>query len=311
MKYAIWIIGFGISIAVEATAQQIPEVSSLPAMEAPTFPYGKGPVVMIDEAHFNFHTAEGRYKAFAELLRRDGYTIRRSQSQFTRDSLKTGQVLVICNALAKRNQEDWSLPTPSAFSDDEISAVHDWVKEGGSLLLIADHMPMPGAAADLALAFGVRFNNGFAYDTKNGEIVPGTMIFRRSGGSLVNHPITNGRTNRERVDSVATFTGQAFRSDVEIQPLLILRDSAVSLMPNVAWKFTSETPRISVGGWLQGGVMRSGKGRVAFFGEAAMFTAQLAGPDLHPMGMNRPEASQNPQFLLNVVHWLCGFVEEE
>lgn len=37
-----------------------------------------------------------------------------------------------------------------------------------------------------------------------------------------------------------------------------------------------------------------------------MFSAQLAGPDKHPMGMNALIAKQNPQFLLNVVHWLTG-----
>ena len=47
-----------------------------------------------------------------------------------------------------------------------------------------------------------------------------------------------------------------------------------------------------------------GKGRVAVFGEAAMFSAQLAGPERRPVGMNKPEAPQNPQFLLNLIHWL-------
>jgi cytochrome c peroxidase len=42
------------------------------------------------------------------------------------------------------------------------------------------------------------------------------------------------------------------------------------------------------------------------FGEAAMFTAQLAGPAKNPMGMNSPEAKKNYQFLLNVVHWLSN-----
>lgn len=52
--------------------------------------------------------------------------------------------------------------------------------------------------------------------------------------------------------------------------------------------------------------MRFGKGRVAVFGEAAMFSAQLAGPNKDPMGMNDPIASRNPQFLLNLMHWLSG-----
>jgi hypothetical protein len=56
-------------------------------------------------------------------------------------------------------------------------------------------------------------------------------------------------------------------------------------------------------------VMKVGKGRVAIFGEAAMFSAQLGGPQKLPMGMNAPVAKQNPQFLLNVMHWLSGLLE--
>jgi len=51
-----------------------------------------------------------------------------------------------------------------------------------------------------------------------------------------------------------------------------------------------------------------GRGRVAVFGEAAMFTAQVSGPERRPMGMNTPTAAQNPQFLLNVMHWLAGLL---
>ena len=35
-------------------------------------------------------------------------------------------------------------------TSDEITAVAAWVREGGALLLIADHMPFPGAAGTLA-----------------------------------------------------------------------------------------------------------------------------------------------------------------
>jgi len=50
---------------------------------------------------------------------------------------------------------------------------------------------------------------------------------------------------------------------------------------------------------------------VAVFGEAAMFTAQLAGPARMPMGMNHPLAKQNAQFALNVMHWLSGMLDDE
>jgi len=54
--------------------------------------------------------------------------------------------------------------------------------------------------------------------------------------------------------------------------------------------------------------VRFGAGRVAAFGEAAMFTAQV--DEDGPMGMNHPEAPQNAQFVLNVLHWLTGVLPE-
>jgi len=288
--------------ALSADAQQVADTSFKPPINNPAYRTGRGPVVMLDEAHFNFHTAEGRYKPFSELLRRDGYVVRPSRLKFSRASLRGGRILVIANPLAERNRTDWSLPTPSAFSEEEVEAVRDWVKGGGSLLLIADHMPFPGAAGALALAFGVRFSNGYARDEK----AQGPMLFKLSDGSLKDHPITRGRAEAERVDSVATFTGSAFQVEGGAQPLLVLGSSVSSFMTSVAGQITDETPRVPVGGWYQGAVKGFGKGRVAVFGEAAMFSAQLAGPGRGPMGMNAPVAAQNPQFLLNVMHWLSG-----
>ncbi len=144
--------------------------STMATAQHPMFPLGEGPLVCIDEAHFNMHTVDGTYSRFAELLRRDGYVVRASTFAFNDDSLSTCNILVISNALHERNRvrgdsTDWSLPNPSAFTAGEIGAVREWVWSGGALLLIADHMPMPGAAEDLAAVFEVQFNNGFAIDT--------------------------------------------------------------------------------------------------------------------------------------------------
>ena len=52
--------------------------------------------------------------------------------------------------------------------------------------------------------------------------------------------------------------------------------------------------------------MRIDRSCAAFFGEAAMFSAQRAGPSGQPMGMNAPGADENFQFVLNVLHWLTS-----
>jgi hypothetical protein len=69
-------------------------------------------------------------------------------------------------------------------------------------------------------------------------------------------------------------------------------------------KVQNDPNPILIKGELQGAVLPFSKGKVAVFGEAAMFSAQITGADRHPMGMNAPIAKQNAQFLLNVMHWL-------
>jgi hypothetical protein len=288
-----------------SSAQQA-DLSFEPTIPNPAYPEGQGAVVQIDEAHFNFHTADGRYAPFAKLLRRDGYVVQPLAEPATADSLARGSIYVVANAIAESDQKGWKLPTESAFTASEIEAIRNWVEGGGSLFLIADHMPFPGAVEDLAAAFDILFGNGFLYD-ESGE---SKLEFTRDAG-LADHPITEGRNASEKVDSVRTFTGQAFRAERDVQPLLTLPSGSTLKLPIKAWKFKPTTPSVPAGGMLQGAVLRVGKGRVAVFGEAAMFSAQEYTDDdgLTLMGMNRPDAAQNPQFLLNVMHWLSGLIE--
>ncbi len=288
-------------VAPSANSQQIADTGFRPPLN-PAYQNGRGPRVLIDGGHRNFHTADGRYLPFAELLRRDGYQVSGSSGAFTPETLKGTDVLVIANALNAVNAEgDWELPTPPAFTRNEIVMVKKWVESGGSLFLIVDHMPFPGAAGDLARAFGVEFSNGFAvYKDEKGT---GTVTFTPESG-LKPGPWTEGRTPEETVGSVVTFTGSAFYGGTNVRPVLQFGEGYVSLTPYSAWEFTPNTPRVPIGGWCQGAVLTQGRGRVAIFGEAAMFTAQLAGPNKTPMGMNSAGAKQNYHFLLNLMHWL-------
>jgi hypothetical protein len=289
-------------LAAPAAAQQVADSSFNPPVAQPAYKEGAGPLILIDGAHHNFHTVDGRYQAFAKLARRNGYRVAGNTKSFSTMSLRDAKILVIANALNQRNANgQWSLPTPSAFSADEIRAVEAWVKAGGSLMLVSDHMPFPGAMGDLASAFGVHMMNGFA--VQNDSLANGIFVDTRAVGSLHDHAITRGRSAAERVDSVKIFTGQGFRIDSGA-PLLSIEIDATMLMPRVAWQFNDSTPRVSARGLLQGAAIEFGKGRVAVFAEAAMFSAQVTGPDRRPMGMNDPAAPQNPQFMLNVLHWL-------
>jgi hypothetical protein len=296
------------TLAPRGGGPQVADTAFDPPLPQPAFPRDKGPLVFLDEGHFNFHTLAGRYAPFARLLRRDGFVLRPLKAPWTEAALAPAKVLVVANAIAERNARgDWSLPTPSAFTEKEIEAIRDWVAGGGALFLIADHMPFPGANAALAEVFGIRFNNGFATDS---TCDAAEFVFRRADGSLADDPVTMGRQRLEQIDSVRTFTGQAFRVGGDARPLLKLAKGAVVLMPVKAWEFSDSTPRLPADGMLQGAVLVHGKGRVAVFGEAAMFSAQVSGAQRRQMGMNAPAAVQNPQFLLNVMHWLVGMLEK-
>src|SRR5690349_17451216 len=112
-----------ISLMVPCFAQQVADTLFNPTITNPAYENGKGTIVLIDEAHSNFHTVNGRFKAFANVLRKDGYVVNGSAQPFTQEQLNKGKILVISNALHSSNLESWKLPTPSAFTDEEISAV--------------------------------------------------------------------------------------------------------------------------------------------------------------------------------------------
>lgn len=297
---------FGTAIAC-AQNSQTGDTDWTPTVANPAFETGQGPTVLVDAAHGNFHTIAGRYAAFAELLRRDGYRVDSADAAVTAETLETADIFVISNAILGGDDAEWSLPTPSAFTDGEIAAIDTWASNGGSLLLIADHMPFPGATAALADRFGIIFINGFALSPGPG----GPLTFTRTAGSLADHPISRGRSEAETVESVASFTGQAFRIVGTAEPLLFMPDDWRVLLPSEAWEFSEQTPIVSARGLVQGAVLRHGKGRVAVFGEAAMFTAQSSVRDgvARPMGLNHPAAGGNAQFVLNVVRWLAGVLE--
>lgn len=310
MRTGYLLLSLSLLGAFSASSQQVPDTAFRPPIPRPAYPSGRGPVVAIDEAHHNFHTATGRYLAFARLVERDGYVVKRGQSRFVRPWLDSVDILVISNALSDSAAE-WHLPTQPAFSAPEVAAVREWVAAGGALLLIADHMPMAGAADSLARAFGVHFIDGFAIDMTTGGIFDHARTASDSAlGSLASHSITDGRSGSERVDRVRVFTGQGFRVTARAAPLLTITGPSILMyLPDTAWQVNPRTPRFSAQGLLQGAVLRHGRGRVAVFGEAAMFSAQLAGQERRPMGMNDPRARQNPQFVLNVMHWLSGILD--
>jgi hypothetical protein len=283
-------------------AQQLADPNADVSVARPEYTRDAGPVVAIDSGHHNFHTMDGRYAPLAQVLRNDGYRVRDHRTAFTAQSLSGIKVLIVSNALAASNVDNWNPPYPPAFSADDIAAVKHWVEQGGSLLLIADHRPMADAAATLAQALGFHFFSGVV-----SKDPPDDDIFTLRNGTLSDDAVTRGRSQQEAVTSVQTFTGSAFRAPPGARAIITLpagysmHDCILPCPPGVA--------RTNATGLLQGAVLKLSKGRIAVFGEAAMFSAQtISAPDrpFFRFGFNAPTAKQNKQFALNLLHWLSG-----
>lgn len=286
-----------------AFAQQLPDPDFNTTVENSAYKR-EGPRVMFDEAHHNFHTADSRYKPFVDLIMNDGYRVIRNRQSFSKTTLSSYKILVIANALGAEEDDDEGADK-SAFTDEEIDAVHDWVKGGGSLLLIADHAPFGGAAAALAARFGVDMSKGYTFDPENS--VAGTsshLIFSRENKLLPSHPITEGRDEKERLNLVRSFTGQSLKGPEGSAAVLVLSGSATD-----SPSYESKTS-VSAAGRAQAVALKFGKGRVLVQGEAAMLSAQISGPEKRAMGMNVP-GNDNMQYALNLMHWLSGLLKEK
>lgn len=288
MRLSLFLMAF---LAFTAAAQQVSDTSFHLKIEHPLFQTGKGPVVFLDEAHHNFHSVDGRYAPFCEALRADGFVVQPNRAAFSAKTLSHCEVLVIANALNARNAEEWTLPTPSAFTQKEIAALKKWVEKGGSLFLIADHMPFAGAAAELAAGFGFGFENGFALQN-----VEGSDLFTTENGGLINDTLIAGLTQ------VRTFTGQGFTIPETAHPLLVLDSTFTLFLPETAWEFGENCSSRSAAGLVQMAWMPYGEGKLVFSGEAAMFSAQVS--EGVRFGMTAEDAKDNLELLRRLMGWL-------
>jgi hypothetical protein len=284
----IMFAGLVLAAGVAWAQPQVAPFEFNPPIGTPTYASGAGPRVAIDSGHGNLHTVDGGYRAFADLLRRDGYRVSGIGGPITAEALAEVDILVVVNATTPRTAPPGS--DPSVFTDAEIAVIDGWIRDGHALLLVADHEPWPAAVATLASKFRVEFANAYAYEGAEGSIT-----YTKKAGSLRPHVVTEG------VNAVATFLGSAFRVEGAHAPLLMLDKSAVARPILSTQAQVGDTP---IPGWLQGALIEHGKGRVAVFGEAAALTAQNRGG--RAMGMNAPGAEDNPRFVLNVVRWLGG-----
>lgn len=305
MRYIFLTLVCVLTLAISGVGQQIADPDFVTHVAKPAYT-NRHPKVLFDEAHNNFHTASGRYKPFADLITSDGYAVAPNKQKLNKESLARFDVLVISNALGAPAMGSPEAANP-AFTDEECDAIRDWVRGGGNLLLIADHAPMGAAAERLSMRFGVEMSKGYTADPSNYDVESdneGFIKYNRENNGLGQHPIIEGRDAGERVSRIIAFTGQSLKGPDGSVALMKLAGTAIDVTPK-----RGDTPRsqVSAAGRAQGLALKFGKGRVVVLGEAAMLSAQLAGPNKMKFGMNKP-GIDNRQLALNIMHWLSGLI---
>jgi hypothetical protein len=227
-------------------------------VEEPAF-RGDGPSVLFDAAHHNHHKLDRSYRPFARLLANDGFRIGTLDQTVSAGALREADILVIVTALA-----DTETNAEPAFTDGEIATVIDWIRRGGSLLLVTEHYPFANAVERLARALGLEVAKGMTFDAVNHRRETGDdsrLLFTEQNGLLAAHPITQGRNAAERVRVVETFTGDALKPrGPGAAPLLRLGATAVHRVgtPWISRQGGDVVVDVRLGepvpvdGWLQG-----------------------------------------------------------
>ncbi len=284
---------------VAVNAQQVADMGYTYKIKKPAYELGKGPIIGFDEAHNNEQTLKGTYFPFNKLLSQDGYNLKPVRERLTPGALKDVGIFVTVNAMY--DPGNWNLPIRSVFKNDEIEVIFDWVNNGGSLFLITDHMPCSGSAHDLAAKFGFNLINGTAIrkDRKPEK-------FSKEKHTLHASVITN--TPGAEIDSIMIWGGAAFIAPKNAEIISSLSDDYEVFLPSktsdISFPIADTIPKISGSGLANGAFLKAGKGRVVVFVDGAAFTAQLEGIKSKKRGINNPGASQNAQFLLNIIRWL-------
>ena len=301
---------FAVLCPLTAAAQQTPDPSFDPRVPNPMWK-DRHPLILFDAGHNNLYTASDRYMGLSNLARSDGFGTEQRLLPLTAGALERAKVLVIADPLGSKDPMARSAERP-AFTKAEVDALIDWIKEGGGLLLVAEHAPTGRAAHGLAFRLGVDFSAGFLSDPvlQDSTIGGSTLIFSRERKAIGDHPVTLGRGPLERVNQVKTFTGQSLKGPEGSVPLLVLSPEARDNMIKVGMPPGPIPDSLirSAAGRAQGVAFTLGKGRVVVLGEGAMLSAgvmKVSETFTYHIGLNA-DGCDNRQFALNAMRWLSG-----
>jgi hypothetical protein len=254
-----------------------------PPIPAPAYRKGQGPLILVDQQHRNVVSLTSYFGPVGRFLTRDGYTVRPLSEPFSATSLKNARIVVIINA-----QSPEGLPEgTSAFGEQEIRSLEEWVRRGGGLLFIADRAPFGGPASALGKALGVTFDNNTVLRHGPDGKPDGVLKLEVKTSGKPTHPLFS------EVSQLVYVVGESLRGPA---PILTAPKNTYS----GATMNTGDGPDAS--GRPLALAFSRGSGRVVVIGDAGIFSA--FGSANGPTHRGISEAD-NARFLRNVVRWLA------
>lgn len=275
-----------------------------PKVEVPMYPLGDGPKILIDKAHHNFMPQFEFMKPFERLATSDGYQVFYDDSKFTKSHLSKYDIVIIITALPFTFTTKTEVTTESTFTTEEMESLHNWVSNGGSLVVFSEHAPFDQAINPLLNKFGITSSVGTTIDSLNFDKnigLPGWIVFSKNNGLLNSqHPIIQGRNKYEQIENLITFGGSSL-TGTAYSNVFQLSESAENIKHSIGVGPIGMGQSQCLAGAVE-------KGKIIAFGDSNGFTAMVfrMGDNSIQLGGMTTENYQWKQFVLNTLHWLSG-----
>ncbi|MHA8091160.1 hypothetical protein V7S78_01460 [Aquirufa regiilacus] len=269
----------------------------------PKYAKGKGPKVLFDKGHHNFIVEMGLAKPLMDVATADGYQVSVDSMKLTKAYLAPYKMLVIFPAMPFKFGSKNQVTDEITFTPDELTALHDWVSEGGSLLMFDEHAPIDKSVTPLFNKFGIQLSIGIVSDSLNYEskfTIPNkeTLLKFTRGNGLLNtdHPITQGEKAGEQINNIMGYsggglTGAGYTNLFKLSPSATIK------------KYSGSAPSGTAESQALAG--KFGKGKVVALGDCNGFTAMYVMIKSTKFSAGMQVADYDwKQFAVNTLHWL-------
>ncbi len=301
MKYTL--LGILVIMTVTSQAQMLNDSPFDATVSHPKYAKGKGPKVLIDAGHHNFIVELGLAKPLIDVANSDGYEVKIDSMQFSKAYLSNYNLVIIMPAMPFQFGSKKQVTDEITFTTDELNVLHDWVSNGGRLLMFSEHAPIDKSVTPLFNKFGIQLTIGIVSDSLYCDSTIKTsgyqtlLKFTDKNGLLnTKHPITEGEKANERISNIVTYSGSGLTGEGYANIFKLSSSAYIR-------KWNGSLPSGTANSQCLAGKL--GKGKVVALGDCNGFTAMYikSGESKFSAGMQVPEYDWK-QFALNSLHWL-------